>query len=77
MTMVIKTLQRKIWKKLILYTLPLKEREKLKKTRLDVPEIEESPRAMDVDEVIEEPSWSKKRLLETREIVEALVTQEP
>jgi hypothetical protein len=32
---------------------------------------------MDVDELIEEPSWSAQRLLETREIVEALITQEP
>jgi len=32
---------------------------------------------MDVDEVIEESKWSEKTLLETREIVEALVTQEP
>jgi hypothetical protein len=31
---------------------------------------------MDVDEVIEEPNCSEKILLETREIVEALVTQE-
>lgn len=32
---------------------------------------------MDVDELIEEPNWSKQRLLETREIDESLVTQEP
>jgi hypothetical protein len=32
---------------------------------------------MDVDELIEEPSWSEQRLLETQEIIEALVTQEP
>ena len=55
----------------------LKERENHGKWDKEILEIEESPQAMDVDEVIEEPSWSKKRLLETREIVEALVTQEP
>jgi hypothetical protein len=31
---------------------------------------------MDVDKVIEEPNRSKKILVETREIVDALVTQE-
>jgi hypothetical protein len=32
---------------------------------------------MDADEIIEEQSWSEKSLLETQEIVEALITQEP
>jgi hypothetical protein len=32
---------------------------------------------MDVDDLIEEPNWSAQRLLETKEIVEALITQEP
>jgi hypothetical protein len=32
---------------------------------------------MDVDELIEEPSWSAQRLLETAEIVESLIIQEP
>jgi hypothetical protein len=36
---------------------------------LEIPEIEESPQAMDVDEVIEEPSWSEQRLLETRKLL--------
>jgi hypothetical protein len=48
-----------------------------RKMGLEIPKIEESPGAMDVVEVIDEPSWSEKQLLETREIVEALVTQEP
>jgi hypothetical protein len=30
---------------------------------------------MDVDELIEEPSWSEQRLLETPGIIESLVTQ--
>ena len=41
---------------------------------LEIPEIEESPQGMDLDEVLEEPSWSEQRLLENSEIVEALVT---
>jgi hypothetical protein len=32
---------------------------------------------MDIDELIKEPSWSTQRLLETREIFEVLITQEP
>jgi hypothetical protein len=43
----------------------------------DVPEIEESPKAMEVDDVIEEPNWSEQRLMETREIVEDMASQEP
>jgi hypothetical protein len=31
---------------------------------------------MEVYEVIEEPSWSEKRLMETREIVEDVASQE-
>jgi hypothetical protein len=60
----------------IVYTSAKRKRE-TQKTRLDVPETQESPQEMDVDELIEEPSWSEKRLLETQEIIEALVTQEP
>jgi hypothetical protein len=44
---------------------------------LEILEIEESPQAMDVDEIIKEPNWSEQRLLETQEITKALVTQEP
>jgi hypothetical protein len=29
---------------------------------------------MDVDDLIEEPSWPAQRLMETREIVEAVIT---
>jgi hypothetical protein len=32
---------------------------------------------MEVDDVIEEPNWSEKRLMETRVIVEELASQEP
>ena len=32
---------------------------------------------MEVDEVIEEPSWTEQTLMETREIVEDLTSQEP
>jgi hypothetical protein len=37
----------------------IKTKRETKKMGLDVLEIEESPRAMEVDEVIEEPIWSK------------------
>jgi len=46
-------------------------------TRLNIPEVQESPQAMDVDELIEEPNWFAQRLLETREIVEPVITREP
>jgi hypothetical protein len=46
-------------------------------TGLNIPEFQESPQAMDVDDLIEELSWSAQRLLETIEIVEAIITQEP
>jgi hypothetical protein len=32
---------------------------------------------MNVDGLIEEPNWSEKRLMETREIVEDLASQGP
>jgi hypothetical protein len=52
----------------------IKIKRETKKTRLDVLEIEERPQAIKVYEVIQEPSWSKKILMETREIVEALAS---
>ena len=36
------------------------------KMGLEILETQESPLAMDVDEIIEEPSWSEQRLLETK-----------
>jgi hypothetical protein len=54
-----------------------KRKKDTQKTRIEIPETQESPRAMDVDEIIEEASWFEQRLMETQEIVEALVTQEP
>jgi hypothetical protein len=47
------------------------------KMGLEIPETQESPEEMDVDEIIEEPNFSEQRLLESWEIVEAMVTQEP
>jgi hypothetical protein len=35
------------------------------KTSLAIHETQEIPRDMDVDDLIEESSWSKKRILET------------
>jgi hypothetical protein len=60
----------------ITYT-PVKRKRNTSSTGLSIPEVQESPRAMDMDELIEEPSWSAQRLLETREIVDAMITQDP
>jgi len=46
-------------------------------TWLSISKTHESLQVMDIDELIEEPSWSTQRLLETRENIEALITQEP
>jgi hypothetical protein len=43
-------------------------------TGLSTHEVHGSPRAMDMDELIEEPTYSAKILLETREIVDAMIT---
>jgi len=43
---------------------------------ISIPEVQDSPHALDIDDLIEEPSWSAKRLLETREIVDAIITQD-
>jgi hypothetical protein len=32
---------------------------------------------MDMDDIIEEPSWPTQRLLEIREIVDVIITQDP
>jgi hypothetical protein len=66
--------KKKLEKSHVVYTLVQRKRETRKKG-LEKHKIEEIPRAMYVDEVIEEPSWSEKGLLETREIIEALFTQ--
>jgi len=47
------------------------------KTGLGIPETQQNPWVVDVDELIEKASWVVQRLLETQEIIEALVTQEP
>jgi len=44
--------------------------------RMSILETQEIPQSMDIDELIEEPSWYSQILLETREIVEALITKE-
>jgi hypothetical protein len=41
---------------------------------LGIIKVEGIPRAMNVDELVGESNWSVQRLLETREIVEALIT---
>jgi hypothetical protein len=60
----------------VVHTFSKRKRE-IQKTSLEIPEIQESPLVMDVDEIIKEPSWSEKQPLETQQTVEAMVTQEP
>lgn len=43
----------------------------------NTPEFQEILHVMEMDELIEEPAWSVQRLLETREIVDAMMTQDP
>jgi hypothetical protein len=75
MMVVIKTHQVNIEKSHTMYA-SVKRKINTPTTGLSIPATQESPQAMDVDEFIEEPSWSTQRLLETRETVEALITQE-
>jgi hypothetical protein len=60
----------------IAYT-SMKRKRNTSVTGLSIPEVQESPHTMDIDELIEEPSWSAQRLLETREIVDVIITQDP
>jgi hypothetical protein len=60
----------------IAYT-PIKRKRNISSVEINIPEVQESPHAMDMDELIEEPDWSAQRLLETREIVDAIMTQDP
>jgi len=57
----------------ITYTL-VKRKKNTSSTGLSILEVQESPHVMDMDELIEEPRWSAQRFLETREIVNAMVT---
>jgi hypothetical protein len=41
----------------------VKRKRNISLVELNAPEIHESPHAMDMDELIEEPGWSAKRLL--------------
>jgi hypothetical protein len=54
-----------------------KRKREIHKMGLEIPEIQESHQAMDVDEIIEEPICLEQRLMETQEILEAHVIQEP
>jgi hypothetical protein len=56
----------------ITYT-PVKRKRNISSTELNALEIQESPHAMDMDELVEEPDWFAQRLLETREIAEAII----
>ena len=54
----------------------MKRKRNIPLARLSIHEVHESPSAMDMDELIEEPSWSAQRLLKTKKIVEAIIIQE-
>jgi hypothetical protein len=69
-----KDTRRKILEKThITYTL-VKRKRNTSLAGLSIHEVQEIPRAVDMDELIEEPRWSAQRFLETREIVNAMVT---
>jgi len=44
---------------------------------INASKVQESTRVMNMDDIIEEPVWSVQRLLETREIVDDIMTQDP
>jgi hypothetical protein len=54
-----------------------KRKREVQKEGQELPEIEGSPKDMEVDDVIEEPSWEEQRMIETRVIAEELASQEP
>jgi len=58
----------------IAYTL-VKRKRNLSLVDINASEVQEIPHAMDMDEIIEEPSWFVQNLLETREISDAMMTR--
>jgi hypothetical protein len=57
-------LRKNVEKVHITYT-PIKIKRNTSSTRLSIHGVQESPRAMDMVELNEEPSWSAQRLMET------------
>jgi hypothetical protein len=53
----------------------IKRKRNLSSMEINTSKVKESPRAMDMDKIIEEPEWFAQRLLDMREIVEAIMTQ--
>jgi hypothetical protein len=52
----------------------VKRKRNISSAELNAPEFQEIPHAMDMDELIEEHGWSAQRLLETREIDNAMMS---
>jgi len=75
MSVEINTHQGKVLKKHISHThTPLKRKINISSMEINAPEVHEIPHAINMDELIEEPRWSAERLLEIREIVDAIIT---
>jgi len=68
--------QEKSLRKHMLHT-PIKRKINMSSVEINAPEYQESPHAMDIDEIIEEPDCSAQRLVETREIVDSIMNQDP
>jgi len=71
-----KTPMKTLKKTHIAYT-PIKIKINLSSVEINALEVQESPHAMDMDEIIEEPGWFMERLLETIEIVDPMMTRDP
>jgi hypothetical protein len=68
---------RKILEKTHVAYTPLKRKINLSSIEINTSEVQESPCAMDMDNIIEEPDCSVQRLLEMREIVDSIMTHDP
>jgi hypothetical protein len=55
----------------------VKRKRNISLVEINAPEVQESPWEMDMDELIEEPRWFAHRLLEMREIINAMMTHDP
>jgi hypothetical protein len=68
---------RKILEKTHVAHTPIKRKINMSSVEISTPEDQESPHAMDTDEIIEELDWSAQRFLETREIDDVIMTRDP
>jgi hypothetical protein len=55
----------------------IKRKREVQKEGQELPEVEVSPKDMEVDDMIEEPNWEEQRMIKSRVIAEELASQEP